>query len=119
MTSVLQEDKDFLLAQRENGRRKRSLAGIDDNLAAKEKRVSEREAKMLARQRQIEQMKQLAVPATELISSGSDSENSSAEDGKKLENETTQVSRLLASLFRHQKEREGEKLSLLHNPQQL
>ena len=74
MKSVLQEDKDFLLAQQEKGRRG-LMAGVDEKLAAKEKRVSDREKKMLARR---QQMKQFEDSSVELVSSGS--ENSSTED---------------------------------------
>ena len=69
-TSVLQEDKDFLLAQREKGRRG-SMAGLDKKLAAKEKRAFEREEQMLARRHQMEQIKAAASTA-ELNSSGSE-----------------------------------------------
>jgi len=76
-TSVLQEDKDFLLAQREKGRRG-SMAGVDKTLAAKDKRASERDEQVLARQLRMEEMKQLAASTAELISSGS--ENSSDDE---------------------------------------
>ena len=81
MKSVLQEDKDFLLAQQEKGRRG-SMAGVDEKLAAKEKRVSDREKKMLARR---QQMKQFEDSSVELVSS--DSENNSTEDTEKMETE--------------------------------
>ena len=63
-TSVLQEDKDFLLAQREKGRRG-SMAGLDKKLAAKEKRAFEREEQMLARRHQMEQIKQSTASTAE------------------------------------------------------
>ena len=49
MESILQEDKDFLLAQGEKVR-SRPIAGVDKKLAAMEKRVSERYKKMFAKQ---------------------------------------------------------------------
>ena len=83
-TSVLQEDKDFLLAQREKGRRG-SLAGVDVKLATKEKMVSKREDQMVARHYRMQKLKQIAASTTELISSGSESEISSAECFENIE----------------------------------
>ena len=81
-TSVLQEDKDFLLAQREKGRRG-SMAGLDKKLAAKEKRAFEREEQMLARRHQMEQIKQSTASNAELYSS--DSETCLAEYGEEMD----------------------------------
>ena len=81
-TLVLQEDKDFLLAQREKGRRG-VMAGLDSKLAAKMKRASEREETLRTRRHQMEHMKQAAASTAEL--KASESQTSSSEDGEKLE----------------------------------
>uniref|UniRef100_UPI00358F33D6 zinc finger protein 813-like n=1 Tax=Myxine glutinosa TaxID=7769 RepID=UPI00358F33D6 len=108
-TSVLQEDKDLLLAQREKGRRG-SLAGVDVKLAVKEKTASKREEEMLARRQRMEQMKQLAASTAELISSGSESENSSAEDSEKMETgDNTSEGAAGGITFQTQKRKRGRK----------
>ncbi|KAK2703242.1 hypothetical protein QYM36_018259 [Artemia franciscana] len=76
-TMSIQEDKDFLLAQREKGRRG-SMVGVDETLACKEKRVSEREQQTLKRRQQTENIQQIEASTAELITSGS--EISAAED---------------------------------------
>ena len=81
-TSVLLEDKDFLLAQREKGRRG-SMAGVDVVLAAREKRASQREEKLLARRQRAAHMKDLAASTSELYSPCMGT--SSAEDDEKME----------------------------------
>jgi len=55
--SVLQEDKDFLLAQREKGRRG-SMVGVDQALADKEKRASQRKIGEQTRRRKMEDRQQ-------------------------------------------------------------
>lgn len=77
-TSVLQEDKNFLLAQREK-RRRGSMVGVDVKLATKDKMASKREDQMVARRHRSEKLKQIAASTIELISCGSESEISSAE----------------------------------------
>ncbi|KAK2710529.1 hypothetical protein QYM36_011904 [Artemia franciscana] len=76
-TMSIQEDKDFLLAQREKGRRG-SMVGVDETLACKEKRVSEREQQTLKRRQQTENIQQIEASTAELTTSGS--EISAAED---------------------------------------
>ncbi|KAK2713790.1 hypothetical protein QYM36_009614 [Artemia franciscana] len=73
----IQEEKDFLLAQREKGRRG-SMVGVDETLACKEKRVSEREQQTLKRRQQTENIQQIEASTAELTTSGS--EISAAED---------------------------------------
>ncbi|KAK2721327.1 hypothetical protein QYM36_003567 [Artemia franciscana] len=73
----IQEDKDFLLAQREKGRRG-SMVGVDETLACKEKRVSEREQQTLKRRQQTENIQQIEASTAELTTSCS--EISAAED---------------------------------------
>jgi len=82
---VLQEDKDFLLAQREKGRRG-STVGVDQALTYKEKRASQRKIGEQTRRRKMEDRQQASCSTTELISSSSDTtDTSSAEDGDKLD----------------------------------
>ncbi|KAK2706392.1 hypothetical protein QYM36_016436 [Artemia franciscana] len=76
-TMSIQEDKDFLLAQREKGRRG-SMVSVDETLACKEKRVSEREQQTLKRRQQTENIQQIEASTAELTTSGS--EISAAED---------------------------------------
>ncbi|KAK2702108.1 hypothetical protein QYM36_019238 [Artemia franciscana] len=76
-TMSIQEEKDFLLAQREKGRRG-SMVGVDETLACKEKRVSEREQQTLKRRQQTENIQQIEATTAELTTSGS--EISAAED---------------------------------------
>ncbi|KAK2727011.1 hypothetical protein QYM36_007756 [Artemia franciscana] len=76
-TMSIQEDKDFLLAQREKGRRG-SMVGVDETPACKEKRVSEREQQTLKRRQQTENIQQIEASTAELTTSGS--EISAAED---------------------------------------
>ncbi|KAK2717035.1 hypothetical protein QYM36_007247 [Artemia franciscana] len=76
-TMSIQEDKDFLLAQREKGRRG-SMVGVDETLPCKEKRVSEREQQTLKRRQQTENIQQIEASTAELTTSGS--EISAAED---------------------------------------
>ena len=67
------EDREFLLAQREKGRRG-SMAGIDTKLAAKEKRTVARQEQLLARQHRMEDLQRKQNETAVLLSSTSSSE---------------------------------------------
>lgn len=67
-SSVLQEDKDFLIAQRRKGRIG-SMSGVDKTLAIKEKKAFDQNEKMHARQQRMQQMRQLEEATVELASS--------------------------------------------------
>ena len=74
------EDKEFLLAQREKGRRG-SMAGVDVKLAAKEKRSADKREQMLARQQQMEDLQKRQSETAVLISSSSSSDEEIAKAG--------------------------------------
>jgi len=67
------EDRDFLLAQREPGRRG-SMAGVDMTLAAKEKRAAERGEILLARRRRAVEYEESGMATAELVSSDGSSD---------------------------------------------
>ena len=67
------EDREFLLAQREKGRRG-SMAGTDTKLAAKEKRTVARQEQLLARQHRMEDLQRKQNETAVLLSSTSSSE---------------------------------------------
>ena len=68
---TIQEDKDFLAAQREKGRRG-SMAREDTILTAKEKCAAERQEQMLNRRRRMDDMIQNSNATAELVSSDSE-----------------------------------------------
>ena len=78
---TIQEDKDFLLAQRKKGRQG-SMVGTDLKLAAKEKRAEERQKQMLSRHQRNER-KKIETTTIELVSSDSDSVSSSEDEVRK------------------------------------
>jgi len=105
--SLLQEDKDILLAQREKGRRG-SMVGVDQALADKEKRASQRKIGEHTRRRKMEDRQQASCSTTELISSSSDTKDtSSAENGDKLDEQC--VGAVGADLTRGVKRKIGRK----------
>jgi hypothetical protein len=75
------EDREFLLAQREKGRRG-SMAGTDTKLAAKEKRTVARQEQLLARQHRMNDLQRKQNEKAVLLSSSSSSEEEIQETGQ-------------------------------------
>lgn len=82
---VVAEDREFLIAQREKGRRG-SMAGVDAKLAAKEKRSTVRQEQMLARQQRMKDLQrrqnEKAVLSSTSSSSSTDEEAEEADDSQ-------------------------------------
>ena len=75
---TIQEDKDFLVAQREKGR-KGSMAGIDMKLVAKEKRLEKSQAKAERLRLRLEAEAKIANETVVLLSSSTSTESSEDE----------------------------------------
>ncbi len=79
----IQEDRDFLMAQREKGRR-RTMAGIDVTLASKEARVAAAKDTLEKRKRKLEE-EVAFTSATVILKSSSTSSSSDTEEESKSE----------------------------------
>jgi len=76
---TIAEDRDFLEAQREKGRRG-CMAGVDITLEMKEKRVSKAREKQVARHRQAESFQKTLTAKATLVSSSSGSSSDDSAD---------------------------------------
>ena len=80
----ISEDKDFLMAQREEGRRG-TMSGVDKVLFVKEKRADDKQKRMMERRRCMDNARAAASARVELESS-TDSDSAEAEsNNQKME----------------------------------
>ena len=81
---TISEDKDFLMAQREKGRRG-AMSGVDKVLFAKEKRADDKQKRVMERRRCMDNAKAAESARVELESS-TDSDSAEAEsNNQKME----------------------------------
>lgn len=108
---TIPEDREFLLAQREKGRRG-SMVGVDAKLAAKEKRSAERQEQMLARKRRMEDLKRSGKEIAELISSSS-STDTEEEDASCIGDRVTSEGAVGGSLSETSSKRKRGRTSII------